>query len=66
MKYGIKFFGPSRKDIWWKEDGAYGNKIMSFDDINLAFRWSNKATEKFPHCKYVVEEIGSRNNKRTL
>lgn len=56
-QWGIKFWGPRRKDIWWMADHAYGRKKMTFNDLNQACQWSAEATRQFPHCKYLVMEL---------
>ena len=56
-KYGIKFSGPIRKDIWWKQDGPGGKVKLTFSDINDACQWSDNATRQFPHCQYIVQEL---------
>ena len=55
--YGIKFWGPRRKDIWWWEDGPYGRQKLTFKDLNEACRWSDVKTQMYPHCTYLVMEI---------
>lgn len=55
--YGIKFSGPIKKNIWWKADGPYGNRILTFTDINKAYEWTVLRKELWPYCQYVVEEV---------
>lgn len=55
IKYGIKFWGPIKKGVWWMD--RIKNKKMSFNTINEAYRWSDDCTARFPHCHYIVTEI---------
>lgn len=55
IKYGIKFSGPHRKNIWWMDYAK--NRRMTFDTINQAYQWSDNCTIRFPHCQYIVTEL---------
>ena len=61
-KYAIKFSGPVCQNIWWMD--FYHNKILTFDNANDAYRWSDDAYTRFPHCKYLVMEISREQEEK--
>lgn len=41
------------------------NKVMTFDNPNDAYRWSDDGYQRFPHCRYIVMEYYDGQEKQT-